>query len=266
MKPLLGRGRGQSNDDLLAQFACCRVLLAFDFDGTLAPIVRDRELAVLRASTLRLFERLCELYPCAVVSGRSQRDLTRRLEPAAVEYVVGSQRLEVGRRAAAFARQVAEALPILEAALAGYAGLKIDIEDKQYSIAVHYRRSRGKREAQNAIAQAVARLPARMRLIPGKLVVNIVPAAAPNKGDAVLALRAQLGADTALYVGDDVSDEDVFCLDQPGRLLGVRVGRSLRSAAPYYLRDQAEIDELLRRLISVRAGIAQRERLRRLGG
>jgi hypothetical protein len=44
----------------------------------------------------------------------------------------------------------------------------------------------------------------------------------------------------------------VFELDQPGRLLTVRVGPSRSSAAAYFLRDQAEIDRLLERLVELR--------------
>ena len=51
--------------------------------------------------------------------------------------------------------------------------------------------------------------------MPGKLVVNVVPARALNKGDALIGLRTNERADTALYVGDDITDEDVFELDQP---------------------------------------------------
>ncbi len=74
---------------------------------------------------------------------------------------------------------------------------------------------------------------------------------APNKGDALLQLRRIEEADTALYVGDDVTDEDVFDLDQPGRLLAVRVGESNTSGAAYFLHDQNEIDELLSRLVAL---------------
>jgi len=253
VKPLFAR----EHDEVLKQLAFSRVLLAFDFDGTLAPIVADRERAALRAPTERLFRRVCELYPCAVISGRERRDLLQRLGGAPVEYVLGNRGLELDRtrkQAAEFERQIAAALPHLERALAGVSGL--EIENKLLSIAVHYRRSRGKRAARSAIARAVARLPTRMRLVTGKFVVNVVPADAPNKGDALLTLRERATADTALYVGDDISDEDVFSLDQPGRLLGVRVGRSLRSAAPFYLRDQREIDTLLRTLAALRGGLA----------
>jgi trehalose 6-phosphate phosphatase len=249
MKPLLAR----ENVELLAQFSWCRVLLAFDFDGTLAPIVAQREAAFMRPQTTRLLQQACQLYPCAVISGRTQRDLRRRLAAARVPFALGNHGLEAGMPRNEFASQVAAALPRLQLALDGVPGL--EIEDKTHSIAVHYRRSRRKQHARAAIAQAAKHLPSRMRLISGKLVINLVPASAPNKGDAVLSLRARAGADTALYVGDDVSDEDVFSLDQPGRLLGVRVGRSARSRAPYFLRDQSEIDALLSTLIQLRAQV-----------
>jgi trehalose 6-phosphate phosphatase len=85
-----------------------------------------------------------------------------------------------------------------------------------------------------------------VRLVGGKLVVNLLPAGAPHKGLALEAARERFGCDTALYVGDDETDEDVFALDQPGRLLAIRVGRRRGSAAGYYLRNQREIDRVLR--------------------
>jgi trehalose 6-phosphate phosphatase len=72
--------------------------------------------------------------------------------------------------------------------------------------------------------------------------------------------RDRLGCDTALFVGDDDTDEDVFALDRPGRLLGIRVGRTPASQAPYCLRDQREIDDLLDRLIALRRDAPARPR------
>jgi len=54
-------------------------------------------------------------------------------------------------------------------------------------------------------------------------------------------------------VGDDVTDEDVFKLDQPGRLLTVRIGESQSSSASYFLRNQHQIDRLLAMLVALRA-------------
>jgi trehalose 6-phosphate phosphatase len=92
MRPLLS----PENVDVLAQFACSRVLLAFDFDGTLAPIVHDRDGATMRTETADSFESLCKLYPCAVISGRSKDDVSSRLGAAAVKYVIGNHGLEPG--------------------------------------------------------------------------------------------------------------------------------------------------------------------------
>ena len=194
--------------------------------------------------------RLCTLYPCAVISGRSRGDLAARLGGAAVQHVVGNHGLEPGAGQAAFERDMRRARPLLEEALRPWAGL--DIEDKRLSLAVHYRRARRKRDARAAIDQAVGNLPMRLRVIPGKLVANIVPERAPNKGDALIHLRTLAHADTALYVGDDVTDEDVFGLDQPGRLVTVRVGESTSSAAAYYLRTQRDVDVLLATLVAFR--------------
>lgn len=239
-----------SNVELLAQVAWSRVLLAFDFDGTLAPIVDDRDGAAMRDETARLFEQVCGLYPCAILSGRSRDDVAGRLGQAPVRYVVGNHGLEPGGSLEECARAVSTVRPLLARALAGCRG--IDLEDKRYSLALHYRRSRHRREDRDVILTAAAALPIPLRVVSGKLVVNLLPEGAPNKGEALLHLRAEERADTALFVGDDVTDEDVFALDQPGRLLTVRVGLSRSSAARYFLRDQREVDGLLWRLVGFR--------------
>ncbi len=239
------------NAEVLAQLAWARVLIAFDFDGTLAPIVANRDEANMRPRTRELFAAACLHYPCAVISGRGKRDVSARLGAAPVKYVIGNHGLEPGASLEEFEEEMAEARARLESALVGVPG--IDLEDKRYSLALHYRRSRNKRVARAAILGAVKALRVSMRVVPGKLVVNVVPGRAPNKGDALLELRDAERADTALYVGDDVTDEDVFELDQPGRLLTVRVGESGASAAAYFLRDQTEMDRLLAKLVSLRA-------------
>ena len=82
--------------------------------------------------------------------------------------------------------------------------------------------------------------------------INLLPRGAPHKGIALERERERLGCDTAIYVGDDETDEDVFALGQPGRLLTIRVGASPSSAASYYLRGQADVDGLMRFLLLAR--------------
>ncbi len=79
--------------------------------------------------------------------------------------------------------------------------------------------------------------------------VNLLPTDAPHKGIALERARTRFACDTAIYVGDDETDEDVFALDQPGRLLTIRVGQKRESLASYFLRNQGEIDRLLETLL-----------------
>jgi trehalose 6-phosphate phosphatase len=245
MKYLLAPAQSQ----LLVEYAKARVLLVFDFDGTLAPIATDRQAAKMRPRTRLLLAELGRLYPCVVLSGRSRRDTANKTRSTNLKKVVGNHGLDLGN-AARYGKQASAMLPVLRRQLRAVAG--IDIENKRLTIAVHYRRSRDKRAARKAIMAAIAALPVPVRLIPGKQLVNLLPGGAPGKGQALQTLRRQLRVNRALYVGDDVTDEEVFALKQR-HLLSVRIGRSKRSHASYFLRDQLEIDRLLRQLIALRS-------------
>lgn len=236
--------------EVLTAFSRARVLIAFDFDGTLAPTVPDRDRAEMRPETRELLRRACRLYPCAVISGRSRHDVQRRLGSATVRSIIGNHGLEPSIGMKAFTKQIAAIRPRLEDALRTCA--EIEVEDKRYSLALHYRHCSNKAAARRAIRAAIIALDRPVRILPGKLVVNVVPRHAPHKGGALVALWRKLGAQRALYVGDDVTDEDVFLLGRPETLVSIRVGRSRSSAASYYLRDQRRMDPFLGRLCALR--------------
>lgn len=241
MKPLFGtEGRR-----VLREFAWSNVLLAFDFDGTLAPIVKEPGAARMRPTTSAAFRQLCDLYPCVVISGRAHDDVSARLDGARVRAVVGNHGIEASSANPRYSRRVREWLAFLQPLADAHPGLAL--EDKGYSLAVHYRRVRRKREALSDLRTVLSKL-GPVRELPGKQVVNLLPPGAPHKGDAVQTLRKELRADTAIFVGDDVTDEDAFAIADREPLLPVRVGRKLRSAAWYYLPRQPDIDLLLKLL------------------
>lgn len=240
---------GRKGLDSLAGLKRHRVLVAFDFDGTLAPVVSDRDFACMRLRTRRLLAKVCAGYPSAVISGRGRGDVAQRLEGVGVAHVVGNHGLEPSEGMKAFERATARAVRRLSNQLA--VRDDVDIEDKRYSVAVHYRRSQHRRDAEHAIRVAIEKLPVAMRVVPGKLVLNVVPHGAPTKGDALCRLQVVERCEKALYVGDDVTDEDVFRLERSGRVLAIRVGRSRTSAASSYLRDQREVDVLLAKLVDM---------------
>ena len=237
------------NRDLLEQFAWSNVLLAFDFDGTLAPIVSDPARAAMRRRTRDLLCEASRLYPVAILSGRAQPDVLDRMRGVPVGAVVGNHGAEPSRSSSRLALTVRQWLPALRSQLGELKG--VIIEDKRFSLAIHYRHSRGKKAVRAEIAAALAALDG-VRVIPGKEVVNLLPVGAPHKGVALERERARFSCDTAIYVGDDDTDEDVFALDQPGRLLSIRVGFKRDSAARYHVESQRGIDDLLRALLVLR--------------
>jgi trehalose 6-phosphate phosphatase len=245
--------------DVLAQLCWSNVLLGFDFDGTLAPIVDEPETAALRTTTRRLLARVAALYPCVVISGRALRDVEARLAGIPLRTVIGNHGLEPWRASEDLRRTVARWKRRLAGELAALPG--VVLEDKTYSLALHYRRSRQKKTARASILRLLSALDG-ARVIGGKLVVNVLPLGAPHKGVALMRERERLGCDTAFFLGDDETDEDAFALDRPGRLLTVRIGASRTSQASYCLSSQAEVDRLLLRLIDLRSGATARRRAR----
>jgi trehalose 6-phosphate phosphatase len=230
---------------VLERFARLNALVALDYDGTLAPIVPDPHGAAMRRSTRWLLEDLAELRPCIVVSSRPQADIIPRLRGIALREIVGNYGVERLSGATRFAEEVRSWGPILEAHLSGRSG--VSIENKVFSVAVHYRRARDKRRSLAAIHAAVRGLSA--RVVSGKDIVNLLPYGAPHKGIALEMAVKRLECGSAIYVGDDESDEDAFRTGDAARLLTVRIGEHEASRAAFCLRDQDEIDELLRYLI-----------------
>jgi trehalose 6-phosphate phosphatase len=245
MRDVLAR----SHRPVLQQFAWSSVLLAFDYDGTLAPIVADPGRAAMRPATRRLLAEVAQRYPTVVISGRARPDAERWLRGIPLREIVGNHGIEPWQATAPFSAEVRLWEPVLAARLAGLRGVRI--ENKTFSLAVHYRQSREKRKARAAILEAAAALgPA--RVIGGKQVFNLLPEGAPHKGMALERERDRLRLDTAVYVGDDETDEDVFGLFRPGRLLAVRVGYKKSSLASYYLRTQRAVDGFLAALLDLR--------------
>ncbi|MEY4578032.1 MAG: hypothetical protein RL701_2735, partial [Pseudomonadota bacterium] len=186
------------------------VLLAFDFDGTLAPIVAEPADASMRDKTHTQLQQLAERYPVVIISGRSRSDVLGRVQGIQLAAVIGNHGSEADGGAEVLEstqhRQLLERwLPVLEACVKAHSGLVL--EDKALSVAIHYRHATDPMRARNAILEIAAQLDS-ARVVSGQQVVNIVPIAAANKGEALMRIRSRLGLTSAIYVGDDETDED----------------------------------------------------------
>jgi trehalose 6-phosphate phosphatase len=246
---------------VLREFAASNVVFAFDFDGTLAPIVTSPERACMRRTTRLLLSKLASVRTCLALSGRALGDLKNKLAGTGVAHHIGNHGAEPWDGADRLRKEVSRWRQALATQLPDLPGLWI--ENKTFSLTIHFRRCRRKAEARLAIENA-ARSLAGVRLVEGKQAVSIVSQRAPNKGAALKAELTRLNCGGALYVGDADTDEDVFALGGEGlSLLTVRVGRKKRSRAGYFLRSQKEIDSLLRLLLHASSSPQVRRRARR---
>lgn len=219
-------------------------LLAFDFDGTLAPIAPIPDETVVPLSIVTVMQRLCAIAPVAIISGRNIADVRRRLgfEPA---YIIGNHGCEGVPGAGTpeqeaivagwFAQLAAQQALIPEGVL---------IEHKRFSLSLHYRLARSREQSQAVIdTLAAALIPPPVRM-GGKCVVHLLPHGAPDKYLALRHLLQQAQLSRALYVGDDETDEVIFQRASP-TWLTIRVEYAARSTADYYLGNQREVATLL---------------------
>jgi trehalose 6-phosphate phosphatase len=233
---------------VLATFASANVLLAFDYDGTLTPIVSRPERARIRVRTQRLLAEIARRYPCVVISGRGLDDLSVRLKDIPVWHVFGNFGHEPNGGSGP-PPQVSGWVRLLDKDLGAFPG--VVIEAKQYSVTVHYRNVRDKKGLLQALARTVAPLKD-ARVLNSPQAVALLPRAGPDKGVALQQARRQFACDAAIYVGDDETDEDAFASDSPDRLLSVRVSAARGSKARYFLKSQRDIDRFLSALLALR--------------
>jgi len=230
-----------------------------DYDGTLTPIARTPEQAVLSSGTRSIVQRLSRLPGVwlGVVSGRSLQEIRRLVRVTRMVYV-GNHGLELAGHGVSFVHPQAQAsramlrrLAVrLKRALRGIPGARM--EWKGLTISAHWRNV--PRSAQGAFHRQMRRLTAAdaqeaaIRLTYGKRVVEIRPPVDWDKGKAVEWVLSRLcGSDDArrgvpIYLGDDQTDEEAF--QAVNRLGGVsvRVGRpSRRTAATYRLSHPREV-------------------------
>jgi len=234
---------------LIEHTARCRTLLAFDFDGTLAPLVSDYREAAMRDTTRALFRMVAILYPSAVISGRDRGDLLRRLTKIPLVEAVGNHGAEDGALPdPRLVRQVSAWANALRSAFADQP--EIEVEQKAASLAVHYRRAPDPVVAHSRALAAAQALPG-ARVFGGEAAVNVAPPGVPDKGAALEDMARRLGTSSVVFVGDDITDEDAF--RSPAVTLSIRVGAAPESAARCCLPCQSQIEALLRAFVRARA-------------
>lgn len=236
----------------LRSFIEIDTLIAFDLDGTLAPIVPDPSAIRIQHEVRQKLIRLDTLAPVAVISGRSRDDARLHLG-FTPRFLVGNHGAEglpgEDSNSQSFTRLCQEWKRQLPRIMPDMSTRGIVLEDKGESLALHYRQAPDPERARESILTALAGLTPPPRAVAGIFVKNLMPSGAPDKGAALETLIQHQGCRRAIFVGDDTTDEDVFRLDNPS-ILGIKVGRDTKSAARFYLRGQQEIGALLNEIIA----------------
>ena len=239
-----------------------KVLLGFDFDGTLSPIVERPELAFMEPEWGSLLNQLSSFQNLFVVilSGRSLDDLSKRINLDRVT-LAGDHglriRLEDGTEyqpehseTQAELRNIFGQIETFTRDIEG-----IHLEPKEFSLTIHYRSAPAGTSAilERALKKMLSGTS--LRLQSGRMCWEINPDIGWNKGDAFEWIRAQYIGDNPrrfeLYVGDDRTDEDVFKKMQTRGfpILVISTEKTGATNANFRLDSQAEVGILLERLM-----------------
>lgn len=210
----------------------------FDVDGTLIDIAPTPQSVQVPDSLRRNLQQLGGLTggATALVSGRPLHDLDRLFGPLGLALIGGhGAELRLWHGGSAHEQRAAP-LPewIRQRCMAiAAAGENILLEDKGYSIAIHYRLAPDRERPIRAAAAAIlAEAPAgEIEALHGKAVVEI-KRTGRSKGSGIRALMAHapFAGRRPVFVGDDITDEDAFAVMPEFGGLALSVGRTVAGA------------------------------------
>jgi trehalose-phosphatase len=204
-------------EDLLGRFLNAdRPGLLTDMDGTISPIVDDPAAAMVTPASKQALAILRDALPVVgVISGRGAGDVHARLGLEGLA-IIGNHGFEQwGESGTEIAPEAARSRPALER-LIRRVNKEIqpgmELEDKGATLSIHYRRAedsdRVRRTFYPRLVEQVRG--AGLSLHAGRMVYEIRPPAAINKGTALLRLVDERRLDAVIYLGDDTTDADAM--------------------------------------------------------
>jgi trehalose 6-phosphate phosphatase len=240
-----------SLSDALNQYA-----ILLDVDGTILDLApTPREVFVshsLRDTLARLWKRTEG--GIAFVSGRPVSELDLIFSPLQLP-AIGGHGAEL--RTIAGATPSAPRLPPLDPALKrqfaaiAEAGPGIILEDKGYSLALHYRLAPEKEDVVRAAAANIcsAASDGSIELLPGKLVLEVKQTGV-TKATAVRELMtySPFAQRRPIFIGDDVTDLGVFDILSDFDGIGIIVGRRDVPTANAYFERPADVRRWLEQI------------------
>jgi trehalose-phosphatase len=254
--------------DLQDKFVNKNIMLFLDYDGTLAPIVKNPDKAFIPGGTRKLLQEFSKLsqYRLAIISGRMLKSVKNMVRLRGIIYA-GNHGLEIEGPKIKFRSPVSLAYKTLlkkikddlQKKLAGIKGALI--EDKGLTLSLHYRAVNKKdiplvktifHEA--VIVYLIAN---KIKVRSGKMVLEIRPPVNWDKGKVALwflareRFKQQASDILPVYIGDDITDEDAF-RDLRNRGLTIFVGKPKDSFAQYYLKNTRQVAKFLESILRLK--------------
>jgi trehalose 6-phosphate phosphatase len=226
-----------------------RLLVALDFDGTLAPLQDDPENSSMLPEARDALDALTEIdrVTVSLVTGRAFENIMRVAEPDPRWFLVGSHGIEV---VAPHERSIYSTPQLVPAGLLeGFYQIVSEIpgpriEIKPFGVALH---TRGLAHEVALAAELAARVLCEQW--PDDLVIRtghgILECAVSDrtKGHGITSLRAAIAVQATLFIGDDVTDEDGFAVLDANDV-GIKVGEGPTQAS-HRVADPGEVTRVL---------------------
>ncbi|ROZ89259.1 trehalose-phosphatase [Gordonia sp. OPL2] len=227
-----------------------RLLVASDYDGCVSPLVSRPEDAVPNPASIAAIEAAGQLpdTAAAVVSGRALGVLSELSGLAVPVVLVGSHGSEFD---SGFAVEITDDhRALLERLIGELRSIAADhpgstVETKPASTVLHVRNA-APTDADAALERArtgPATWPG-VEVTEGKAVIELA-VIETSKGHALDVLRERFGADTVIYLGDDVTDEKAFAhLHPDSGDVGIKVGQG-DTVATHRIEDTDDVATVL---------------------
>nr|CAB3455012.1 unnamed protein product [Digitaria exilis] len=207
-----------------------QVVMFLDYDGTLSPIVKDPDTAVMTEEMRDAVRGVAEHFPTAIVSGRC-RDKVFNFVKLAELYYAGSHGMDIKGPTAQSKHAKAK--------------------NNKFCLSVHFRcvpeevRIITKWRALEDQVRSVLKEYPDLRLPKGRKVLEIRPSIKWDKGNALQFLLEALDSNNVfpIYIGDDRTDEDAFkVLRNMGQGIGILVSKIPKeTSASYSLQEPSEV-------------------------
>ncbi|MFC2073141.1 trehalose-phosphatase [Chloroflexota bacterium] len=246
------------------------ILLLSDYDGTLTPIVRRPEEAILSPEVREKLRALAKkpAFSLGIISGRSLSEVKTLVELAGI-YYAGNHGLEIEGPGLEFIQPAVKAsqpkiqdlFRQLSSRLGSIEG--VIVEDKGLSLSVHYRLV--KESEEEVVGEIFHQITSsqfaegKIRVTSGKKVWEVRPPVDWHKGKAVEIIRKEIKTLLELeelltiYLGDDTTDEDAFRIIHRPQGWSIFVGKENPSSkADFFLNSVSEVETFLSRLLDLK--------------